>query len=31
MRMLESKVFAKGSTTLPQPVHEALAVKAADG
>mgnify|MGYP006108707867 FL=1 len=28
--MLESKVFANGSTTLPQPVREALGVKAGD-
>ena len=28
--MLESKVFANGSTTLPKPVREALAVKAGD-
>ena len=28
--MLESKVFANGSTTLPKPVREALGVKAGD-
>ena len=28
--MLESKVFANGSTTLPKPVREALSVKAGD-
>ena len=28
--MLESKVFANGSTTLPQPVREAFGVKAVD-
>ena len=28
--MLESKVFANGSATLPQPVREALGVKAGD-
>jgi bifunctional DNA-binding transcriptional regulator/antitoxin component of YhaV-PrlF toxin-antitoxin module len=28
--MLQSKVFANSSTTLPQPVREALAVKAGD-
>ena len=28
--MLESKVCANGSMTLPQPVREALAVKAGD-
>ena len=30
LRMLESKVFANGSTTLPKPVREALGVKAGD-
>ena len=29
-RMLEPKVFAGGSTTLPKPVREALGVKAGD-
>ena len=28
--MLEPKVFAGGSTTLPKPVREALGVKAGD-
>ena len=28
--MLESKIFANGSTTLPKPVREALGVKAGD-
>ena len=28
--MLESKVFANDSTTLPKPVREALGVKAGD-
>jgi AbrB family looped-hinge helix DNA binding protein len=28
--MLQSKVFANGSTTLPKPVREALGVKAGD-
>ena len=28
--MLESKVFANGSTTLPKPVRNALGVKAGD-
>ena len=28
--MLESKVFANGSTTLPKPVRDALGVKAGD-
>ena len=28
--MLQSKVFANGSTTLPQPVREVLAVMAGD-
>ena len=28
--MLESKVFANGSTTLPKPVREALGVEAGD-
>ena len=28
--MIESKVFANGSTTLPKPVREALGVKAGD-
>ena len=28
--MFESKIFATGSTTLPQPVRVALAVKAGD-
>ena len=28
--MLESKVFANGSTTLPKPVRDALDVKAGD-
>ena len=28
--MLESKVFANGSITLPKPVREALGVKAGD-
>ena len=28
--MLESKIFAKGSTTLPKPVREALGVEAGD-
>jgi len=28
--VLESKVFANGSTTLPKPVREALGVKACD-
>ena len=30
LRMLEPKVFAGGSTTLPKPVREALGVKAGD-
>lgn len=30
MSMLESKVFANGSTTLPKPVREALGVEAGD-
>ena len=30
MRVLESKVFANGSTTLPKPVRDALGVKAGD-
>lgn len=28
--MLQSKVFANGSTTLPKPVRDALGVKAGD-
>ena len=28
--MLESKIFANGSTTLPKPVREALGVKVGD-
>ncbi|MDB3961753.1 type II toxin-antitoxin system PrlF family antitoxin [Paracoccaceae bacterium] len=28
--MIESKVFANGSTTLPKPVREALGVTAGD-
>ena len=28
MSMLESKVFANGSTTLPKPVRDALGIKA---
>ena len=28
--MLESKVFANGSTTLPKPVRDALGVEAGD-
>ena len=28
--MLQSKIFANGCTTLPQPVREALAVKVGD-
>ena len=28
--MLESKVFANGSTTLPKPVRDALGIKAGD-
>ena len=28
--MLEAKVFANGSTTLPKPVRDALGVKAGD-
>ena len=28
--MLESKIFANGSTTLPKPVREALGVEAGD-
>ena len=28
--MLESKIFANGSTTLPKPVREALGVRAGD-
>ena len=28
--MLESKIFANGSTTLPKPVRDALGVKAGD-
>ena len=28
--MLQSMIFANGSTSLPQPVREALAVKAGD-
>ena len=28
--MLESKIFANGSTTIPKPVREALGVKAGD-
>ena len=28
--MLESKIFANGSTTLPKPVREALGVQAGD-
>ena len=28
--MLESKVFANGSTTLPKPVREALGIKVGD-
>ena len=30
MRVLESKVFANGSTTLPKTVREALGVKVGD-
>ena len=30
MSMLESKVFANGSTTLPKPVRDALGIKAGD-
>ena len=30
MRMLESKVFANGFTTLPKPVRDALGIKAGD-
>ena len=30
MNMLESKVFADGSTTLPKPVREALGVEVGD-
>jgi len=29
--MLESKVFANGSTTLPKPVRDALGIKAGEG
>ena len=29
-QLYQSKMFANGSTTLPQPVSEALAVKAGD-
>ena len=28
--MLESKIFANGSTTLPKPVRDALGIKAGD-
>ena len=28
--MLQSKIFANGSTTLPKPVRDALGVKAGD-
>ena len=28
--MLESKLFANGSTTLPKPVRDALGIKAGD-
>ena len=28
--MLESKIFANGSTTLPKPVRDALSIKAGD-
>ena len=28
--MLESKIFAYGSTTLPKPVRDALGIKAGD-
>ena len=30
MKLLESKVFANGSTTLPKPVREALGVNEGD-
>ena len=30
MKILQSKVFANGSTTLPKPVRDALGVKAGD-
>ena len=30
MKILQSKVFANGSTTLPKPVREALGVEAGD-
>ena len=30
LRMLEPKVFAGGSTTLPKPMREALGVKVGD-
>ena len=30
MSMLESKVFANGSMTLPKPVRDALGIKAGD-
>ena len=30
MKILQSKVFANGSTTLPKPVRDALDVKAGD-
>ena len=30
MSMLQSKIFANGSTTLPKPVRDALGIKAGD-
>ena len=30
MKILQSKVFANGSTTLPKPVRDALGIKAGD-
>ena len=30
MKLLESKIFANGSTTLPKPVRDALGIKAGD-
>ena len=30
MRVIESKIFANGSTTLPKPVRDALGIQAGD-